>query len=143
MGSWVPTVILFLGRKQMEFPEFVGLRNLTHTHGIHKCPFSGNKWSSTPEHCLVSGGVPLVWWKKQHVSIGQNGFILRSPVDFSTKRPNQGHLWHPKAPGFNGFREKVDMPKLTFRSNCRFARRGGWSQDFRRESRTNPNHLGL
>ena len=26
----------------------------------------------TPEHCLVNGGFPLFWWKKQHVSNGQN-----------------------------------------------------------------------
>ena len=35
------------------------------------------KWSTqqgslayTPEHCLVNGGVPLFFWKKQHVSNG-------------------------------------------------------------------------
>ena len=26
----------------------------------------------TPEQCLVNGGFPLFWWKKQHVSNGQN-----------------------------------------------------------------------
>ena len=43
---------------------------------------------STPEHCLVNGGFPLVWWKKPCFQMGKL-YLLRSPVQtlqFSSDR---------------------------------------------------------
>ena len=33
----------------------------------------------TPEHCLVNGGFPLFWWKKQHVSNGCKMVSFKEP----------------------------------------------------------------
>ena len=38
------------------------------------------------QHCLVNGGFPLFWWKKQHVSNGCKMYLLRIPVTLPTNK---------------------------------------------------------
>ena len=41
-----------------------------------------------PEHCLVSGGVPLFRCGKSHASNGCNMYLLRSPAKHGPKLEN-------------------------------------------------------
>ena len=62
----------------------------------------------TPEHCLVHGGVPLLWWKS-HVSNGGKMYLLRSPAKGSTSKPRCKAPNSPKPPA-RDLRESCPKP---------------------------------
>ena len=70
------------------FGKIDGLPRYTHLNPVEPIDCSRNSCQPgvqqgslhTPEHCLVNGGFPLVWWKKQHVSNGCKMYLLRSAV---------------------------------------------------------------
>ena len=47
---------------------FCGFKMVSTGEAKSNDTFEQGSLHDTPEHCLVNGGFPLFWWKKQHVS---------------------------------------------------------------------------
>ena len=65
----------------------------------------------TPEQCLVTGGLPLFWWKKRHVSNGCNMYLFQEPCAFAKKNslPRVGNAW--RVPRHGAQRRRSKRPK--------------------------------